>query len=309
MTAAAGTCWRPFICASAATTIPSRPTGSAIKLLGATAAREAGLGEAIAAAAGGQITADAQAAFAARARPSSRSIRNRNSSWPARWRSKAASPMRSTAWKAMRGGAAGRLALAGGGRPGACRSQQPDGRRRCPGASRPGPGRPSADEMAAASQMSPQDRNAMIETMVARLDERLKENPQRRGRLAAPRAFLPGAGQDRRGARCAGAGCRSTWRKDASRRRNCRHLPLRSGWRGPNDAQAEAADGDRRRHGFPGAGGRLDLCGARPEDLLFLHAGRSRQGGGGARPAHPAGRPRRRGHGRARRRDARSPLR
>ena len=26
--------------------------------------------------------------------------------------------------------------------------------------------------------MSPEDRNAMIETMVARLDERLKENPQ-----------------------------------------------------------------------------------------------------------------------------------
>ena len=30
-------------------------------------------------------------------------------------------------------------------------------------------------------------------------------------------------------------------------------------------------------HGFPGAGRRADLCRARPEDVLFLHAGRSRQ--------------------------------
>ena len=36
----------------------------------------------------------------------------------------------------------------------------------------------SADDIAAASEMSPEDRNAMIETMVARLDERLKENPR-----------------------------------------------------------------------------------------------------------------------------------
>ena len=42
----------------------------------------------------------------------------------------------------------------------------------------PAPAGPGADEIAAASQMSPEDRNAMIETMVARLDERLKENPQ-----------------------------------------------------------------------------------------------------------------------------------
>ena len=54
-------------------------------------------------------------------------------------------------------------------------AERPDGRRRR--ARRP-PAGPGADEIAAASQMSPEDRNAMIETMVARLDERLKENPQ-----------------------------------------------------------------------------------------------------------------------------------
>jgi cytochrome c-type biogenesis protein CcmH len=37
---------------------------------------------------------------------------------------------------------------------------------------------PTEDEMAAASSMSPQDRTAMIETMVAGLDEKLRQNPR-----------------------------------------------------------------------------------------------------------------------------------
>jgi cytochrome c-type biogenesis protein CcmH len=37
---------------------------------------------------------------------------------------------------------------------------------------------PDAQAVEAARQMSPQDRQAMIETMVARLDDRLKQNPR-----------------------------------------------------------------------------------------------------------------------------------
>ena len=48
---------------------------------------------------------------------------------------------------------------------------------------------PGADDIAAASQMSPEDRNAMIETMVARLDEKLKQNP--RIRKAGSGWFVP----------------------------------------------------------------------------------------------------------------------
>ncbi|TJW81440.1 MAG: c-type cytochrome biogenesis protein CcmI, partial [Mesorhizobium sp.] len=37
---------------------------------------------------------------------------------------------------------------------------------------------PDAGQVEAAQQMSPQDRQAMIETMVAGLDDRLKQNPR-----------------------------------------------------------------------------------------------------------------------------------
>ena len=47
--------------------------------------------------------------------------------------------------------------------------------RRMAGASQPGPSR---EDMDAASQMSAEDRDAIISGMVARLDERLKENPR-----------------------------------------------------------------------------------------------------------------------------------
>ena len=100
----------------------------AIKLLGATATRESGLGEAVASAAGGRITAEAQAAFE---------------------RALELEPQhpKSQFFLASALAQAGRIEDA-------------------------------SHAIAAASQMSPEDRNAMIETMVARLDERLKENPQ-----------------------------------------------------------------------------------------------------------------------------------
>ena len=41
----------------------------------------------------------------------------------------------------------------------------------------PPPG-PTQDEIDAAADMSAEDRNAMIEQMVARLDERLRQNPR-----------------------------------------------------------------------------------------------------------------------------------
>jgi cytochrome c-type biogenesis protein CcmH len=144
----------------------------AIRLVGATADREAGLGEAITAAAGGLITADANGAFerALKLEPGHpKSAFFLASALAQQGRVGEAV----AAWNAMRSGlppnspwltaidevlaeATRRMAAADA----------------APAASGPG-----ADDIAAASQMSPEDRNAMIATMVARLDEKLKQNP------------------------------------------------------------------------------------------------------------------------------------
>jgi cytochrome c-type biogenesis protein CcmH len=144
----------------------------AIKLLGASAAREAGLGEAIAAAAGGQITEDAQAAFRRALvlepqHPKSQFFLASALAQAGRLDDAAA------AWNAMRNTLpAGSPWLA------VIDQATAEANSQMAADAAPPPAGPDADEMAAASEMSPEDRNTMIETMVARLDERLKENPQ-----------------------------------------------------------------------------------------------------------------------------------
>ena len=84
------------------------------------------------------------------------------------------------------------------------------GRRMAAAEGPPRPVRPP-EEIDAAASMSPEDRNAMIETMVAGLDERLRQNPQRRGRLAAAGSFLCRAGQDRSRRATRSARARRRW--------------------------------------------------------------------------------------------------
>lgn len=144
---------------------------NAIRLDGATAARQAGLGEAIAGAAGGIVSTDAQAALEAalkldpvnakanfylalamdqegRRAEAAERLKHLLTLLPPD------SPWRSAVEEAI-AKVDGKDGVASG---------QPAG--------------PSQAEVDAASSMSPQDRSAMIETMVAGLDEKLRQNPR-----------------------------------------------------------------------------------------------------------------------------------
>jgi cytochrome c-type biogenesis protein CcmH len=145
---------------------------NAIRLDGATAARESGLGEAIAGAAGGLVSSDARAAFgrALALEPgqpkasfylaTSLAQEGRVADAVAAWQAMlgplpAGSPWRSAAEQAI--------------------SQARAEFATADGAARPGP---TQEEIDAAAGMSEADRNAMIETMVAGLDEKLRQNPR-----------------------------------------------------------------------------------------------------------------------------------
>ena len=106
--------------------------------------------------------------------------------------------------------------------------------------------------------MSPQDRNAMIETMVARLDERLGKI--RTTRKDGSGSFVPiwcWARPTRRATRWRAASRRSA--KQRAGRAIAGLCGLARAGEELNDAQAEAAVGDRRRPGLSGAGGGADL--------------------------------------------------
>lgn len=145
---------------------------NAIRLDGATATRESGLGEAIAALAGGLVNADAHAAFerAQKLDPSEPRARFYLASALAQegklqeartaWQSllaalPAESPWRSAAEGAIAEATARIAAAAAPARPG-----------------------PDQQQIDAAAGMPQADRDAMIETMVAGLDERLRQNPR-----------------------------------------------------------------------------------------------------------------------------------
>jgi cytochrome c-type biogenesis protein CcmH len=145
---------------------------TAIGLAGSSAAREAGLGEALAAEQGGMVSADAQAAFEkaialdpkdAKARfflATARAQEGKADEAAKGWRAMLDDLPENSPWR----GAAEQALAALAGKP------QP------PMVASPGPG-PTQDQVAAASSMPAGDRTAMIEGMVARLDADLRNNP------------------------------------------------------------------------------------------------------------------------------------
>ncbi len=143
---------------------------NAIRLDGQSAARQAGLGEAIAGAAGGVVSTDAQAAFEAALKLDPTNAKasfylalamaqeGRSAQAIERWQAMLALPKESP-WRR-----AAEDALSKAGKPADVADEAAGG--------------PTRKEIEAASSMSPQDRDAMIETMVAGLDEKLRQNPR-----------------------------------------------------------------------------------------------------------------------------------
>ncbi len=144
---------------------------NAIRFGGDTAAREAGLGEAIANVAGGIVTADAQSAFeqALKLDPA-----NPKASFylAMALAQEGRLPEATAAWQKM-------LTLLPPDSPwhGAVEQALAEAGNRSVAAGKPTKG-PDAAAVDAASSMSPQDRQAMIDTMVAGLDQKLRENPR-----------------------------------------------------------------------------------------------------------------------------------
>ncbi|MER9792551.1 c-type cytochrome biogenesis protein CcmI [Mesorhizobium sp. M0213] len=144
---------------------------NAIRLDGDSAARQAGLGEAIANAAGGIVSAEAQAAFEAAlkldpANPKAAfylamgmAQEGRIAEATAAWQKMLAALPQGSPWR------------------GAVEQALAESAARSVASGAPAKG-PSAEDIDAASLMSPQDRQAMISTMVASLDEKLRQNPR-----------------------------------------------------------------------------------------------------------------------------------
>lgn len=142
---------------------------NAIKLLGSTAAREAGLGEALSGAAGGTVTADAHAAFerALKLEPGfpkasffigvAAAQEGKLATAISGWTAMAAALPEDHAWRQA---AEQAIALASERQAAAAPLAGPDG-----------------DDVAAAENLSGEERAQMIEAMVASLDEKLKTNP------------------------------------------------------------------------------------------------------------------------------------
>jgi cytochrome c-type biogenesis protein CcmH len=144
---------------------------NAIRLDGDTAAREAGLGEAIANAAGGIVSADAQSAFeqALKLDPAN----PKASFYLAMALAQEGRLAEATAaWQKM-------LGLLPPDSPwrGAVQQALAEAANRSVASGEPAKG-PDAAAVDAASSMAPQDRQAMIDTMVAGLDEKLRQNPR-----------------------------------------------------------------------------------------------------------------------------------
>jgi cytochrome c-type biogenesis protein CcmH len=144
---------------------------NAIRLDGDSAVRQSGLGEAIANAAGGIVSADAQSAFEAALKLDPANAKasfylavglaqeGRKAEAVAAWQKMLDQLKPDSPWRS-----AVQQALAEAGQPAVAAGASPSG--------------PDAQQMEAAQQMAPQDRQAMIETMVAGLDDKLKQNPR-----------------------------------------------------------------------------------------------------------------------------------
>lgn len=146
---------------------------NAIRILGSTTARQAGLGEAIAGAAGGIVTSDARLAFEAalKLEPTDAKARyflalalaqeGKIADAAAAWRLLAASLPADSPWRAATDQAIAQAEL-----------------RTAPAKQAAGAPGPNQDDIDAAASMSSGDRTAMIEGMVATLDEKLRQNPR-----------------------------------------------------------------------------------------------------------------------------------
>jgi cytochrome c-type biogenesis protein CcmH len=144
---------------------------NAIRLDGDSAVRQSGLGEAIASAAGGVVSADAQQAFEAALKLDPANAKanfylgvglaqeGRKAEAVAAWQKMLGQLPPDSPWRN-----AVQQALAAAGGPAVADAAPTNG--------------PDAQQVEAAQQMSPQDRQAMIETMVAGLDDKLKQNPR-----------------------------------------------------------------------------------------------------------------------------------
>ncbi|RWN59583.1 c-type cytochrome biogenesis protein CcmI [Mesorhizobium sp.] len=144
---------------------------NAIRLDGDSATRQAGLGEAIASEAGGIVSADAQAAFEAAlkldpANPKASFYLAMGMAQEGRieeatigWQKMLAALPQDSPWR------------------GAVEQALAESARRSVASGVPAKG-PNAGDVDAAASMSPQDREAMINTMVAGLDEKLRQNPR-----------------------------------------------------------------------------------------------------------------------------------
>jgi cytochrome c-type biogenesis protein CcmH len=137
-----------------------------LRLLGPTPEREADLGEALTGAQNGIVTAEAKEAFERAVRLDPHDVRSRYflglaAEQDGRPKDAAA------AWRALLAEASADATWAGFVRESLARVD--------PGAAALQPG-PSADDVAAASEMSPEQRNTMVRGMVSRLAERLKQD-------------------------------------------------------------------------------------------------------------------------------------
>lgn len=140
----------------------------AINLSGASAAREAGLGEAITAQGGGVVSAEAEAAFqrALKLDPSA----SKPQFFLAMAKAQEGKADRArTMWEAMQDDLPADSPWRGAVHQALAQLESAEGE-----GVRSGPGQ---DEMAAAAQMAPEDRKAMIEAMVSKLDRRLRKEP------------------------------------------------------------------------------------------------------------------------------------
>lgn len=146
---------------------------NAIRLEGATAPREAGLGEAIASAAGGLVTAEAQAAF-------ERALKTDPANPKARYYLATAHAQEGNLTQAVEGWQA-MLAALPADSPWRTAAQDAIAQIESRLAAANGPPNasgPNQEDIDAAASMAPADRTAMIENMVAGLDEKLRQNPQ-----------------------------------------------------------------------------------------------------------------------------------
>lgn len=141
---------------------------NAIKLVGASSERQSGLGEALVNAGGGEISPAAKLAFdeALKLDPS-----NANASFfVAMWLAQEGRKDEAVAaWQQMRAGLPQGSPWLGVVDKALASAQVTEA---------PAAKGPSKEEMSAAAEMSPEDRASMIAGMVARLDERLRQNPK-----------------------------------------------------------------------------------------------------------------------------------